>query len=158
MFGSQKNYYGLYANDGSSNYALIRKGHLVPDEMWNTSGTNFENAFGGSMDINVASRKGQNVDNKAFGIRLRNVPEEACMALATYDWGSGSSSGLVAVGVNIGSPMGLSYYGDYSHGYTNSTNAVAVPNGSVVSVPMPVNIAATACQAGDDNTFTIDFY
>lgn len=82
------------------------------------------------------------------------------MALATYDWGSGSSSGLLAVGVNYLSSGNMSDWNDSfsAAGVSGDGHAIALPNGSAVPVPMPVNIAASACQVGDGNTINLVFY
>ena len=170
LFGSQKNYSGLvgcYSGGCSANGdtgKILKKANLVPDEMWNTSG-HLENAFGGSVEIHANDKKIAG-DHKAFAIRFWSVPEEACMALATYDWGSGSSSGLLSVDINYGSPnvfsdgfsSGCSGNASANAPWFSVPGAIACPNGSSVSVPMPVNIAATACQAGDNNTIMLRFY
>lgn len=153
LYGSQKSYSGV------SNKDIWKKAHLIPDEMWNTDRTSVENAFGGVLSLNFSFGKNGGYD-KAFGIHLESLPEEACMAIATYDWGSGSSSGLLGVSVNYGT-VGEPYMKEssYSSGwYTEGSNAFAVPNGSSVSVPMPVNIAATACQSNDSNSINLIFY
>lgn len=157
LFASQKDYKALDNGTGSINYTLIKKAHLVPDEMWNTGQTAIENPFGGSVSIMSAGKKQGLEDWKGFGIYLSSIPEEACMALATYDWGSGTSSGLVAVGINAGSPYALTHDTTFLGGKQGDNAAVAVPGGTV-SVPMPVNVAASACKAGDTNYFTVNFH
>ena len=157
LFASQKSYRDLdNCGNSSMNLALLKKAHIVPDEMWNTDGTSIENAFGGWVGIAAAGKKQGSADCKGFGIHLANLPEEACMALATYDWGSGSSSGLVAVGINVTSPMGIIIYDRLLGGMQSDNEAVAIPNGTV-SVPMPVNVAARVCKEGDNNSITINF-
>ena len=158
LFASQRNYLGFgCVNCSRSSSGAINKAHLVPDEMWNSSG-NLENPFGGSVWL-VAANKKRSGDNKAFAITLYDLPEEACMSLSTYDWGSGSSSGLMAISVNNGT---TAMYDGYCHsscaGSTSDGKAVACPNGGTVTVPMPVNVAATACQEGDGNEITLKFY
>ena len=150
LFSSQKNYIGLNCTNCSRSTAgAINKAHLVPDEMWNSSG-HIENPFGGSVWLMPANKKQSN-DYKAFAITLYDLPEEACMSLSTYDWGSGSSSGLMAVSVNNGT---TDMYDGYSHGGCAGSSAdgkaVACPNGSTVSIPMPVNVAATALPSADE--------
>jgi len=155
LFASRPDY-TVFSNEYMQTGArqVIQKAHLAPEEMWNSDRTKLEHPFGGEVTINYAyDRKGNYT--KAFGIQLRDLPEEACMALATYDWGSGSSSGLLAIGVNNGSPIML--HDSYSTGSIGTNAAVAVPNGTNVSVPMPVNVAANACQEGDSNLVVINF-
>ncbi len=157
LFASQKDYKALDNGTGSINYTLIKKAHLVPDEMWNTGQTAIENPFGGSFSIMSAGKKQGVVDWKGFGFYLTSLPEDACMALATYDWGSGTSSGLVAVGINAGSPNSITSTTRFYGGMGNNDEAVAIPGGTV-SVPMPVNIAASACKTGDTNSITVNFH
>ena len=157
LFGSQKNYGSI------SDKNIWKKAHLVPDEMWNKERTSVENIFGGELSLDFTFGKHYGTtDNyrKAFGLHLTSIPEEACMALATYDWGSGSSSGLLGISINygtVGEPY-LDKNGYSQGGYTEGVKAFAVPNGSSVSVPMPVNIAALACQSGDNNSINLMFY
>ena len=161
LYAGQKSYDGFGYSCGYNNFiSIVKKAHLAPEEMWTstTDPHNFlEHPFGGFVTMNCANEKSSGFDSKAFGFDIRGLPEEACMALATYDWGSGSSSGLISVAVNASSVYG----DDYSVGCAGSSadgQAVACPNGSTVSVPMPVNIAATACQEGDDNQISLKFY
>ncbi len=154
LFGSQKTYAAL--GTGGIQTSLVKKAHLVPDEMWNAAGTALENAFGGSVAITSGRKKAEN-DNKAFGIVLAGIPEDACMALATYDWGSGSSSGLISIGVNDATVYTMTTTVGCA-GSSAAGKAIGCPNGATVTVPMPVNIAATACGIGDGNTISIKFY
>ncbi|MBO6281962.1 MAG: hypothetical protein J6N49_05485 [Alphaproteobacteria bacterium] len=151
LYGTQKGYNGLASWD-TSGIKIIKKAHLVPDEMWNTAGTGLENPFGGNVLIGNQSKKSGADDHKAFDILYDGLPEEACMELATYDWGSGSSSGLLAIGI----PW-ISIDGTFS-GCTGSKSAsqvIACPNGSTLSVPMPVDVAATACNCSGSDTCSI---
>ncbi|MBO6281841.1 MAG: hypothetical protein J6N49_04855 [Alphaproteobacteria bacterium] len=158
LYASQKNYKGLScSSEPTKCHTLIKKAHLVPDELWNSDGTSLENAFGGTLTVNVGSKK-SSYDDKAFGVDLYNLPEEACMALSTYDWGSGSSSGLIAISVNHGTVLEIDSYSVGCAGTSSDGKAIACPNGATVSIPMPINIAATACQTGDSNTVSLKFY
>ena len=162
LFANQRNYANFgYSCGYDQLVSIIKKAHLAPEEMWGDESNPhdfLEHPFGGYLTINCADKKSAN-DYKAFGFDLRGLPEEACMALATYDWGSGSSSGLISVAVNASSVYGSS--DGYSIGCTGSSadgQAVACPNGPTVSVPMPVNVAASACHEGDDNAISLKFY
>ncbi len=84
FFASQRSYGDLYVND-SYNYTLIKKAKLVPDEMWNSAGTNLENIFGDGVKI-FPETKEISGDNRAFQLYYMSVPSEACIELATYDW------------------------------------------------------------------------
>ena len=163
LFASQKQYNGLDCwNDceaSSDTGKLIKKAHLVPDEMWSSSG-NLENPFGGAIRLYSGYKGGSNGSNRAFTIEYRGLPEEACMELATYDWGSGSSSGLIAISANGTSAFINGGESAYVVGCTgDASNGIACPKGSAVSIPMPVNIAAENCICADDSCiFGAKFY
>ncbi|MBO6281173.1 MAG: hypothetical protein J6N49_01435 [Alphaproteobacteria bacterium] len=155
LFASQKSYNITCVNSSDSGCKIIKKAHLAPEEMWNTSGTGLENPFGGDVHLQEGGKKSDS-DSKAFSIFIHSLPEEACMAIATYDWGSGSSSGLLAVAVNTQSPGDFRIYDGYC-GSSSDGKAIATPNGSTVSIPMPVSVAATACREGE-NMIGLKFY
>ena len=127
--------------------AILKKGHIVPDEMWESD--NLINPFAGSVSIEPSGKKAIN-DNKAFVISYSGLPKEACMALATYDWGSGSSSGLIALSV------GTSITNQVKGCQGAEDSAIACPGGSSLSVPMPVIKAANKCTEG--STINIKFF
>ena len=54
------------------------------------------NAFSGQVYINVSDSTISG-DKKAFVIEFTQLSREACITLATNDWGSGYSSGLIAL-------------------------------------------------------------
>lgn len=93
LFSSQKNYSDLGINNGD----VIDKAKLVPQEMG--SDGNYSNPFSGDVTIQPAARFASN-DDKAFMLTYEGIPEEACVDLATLDWGTGSGGGLVALSVN----------------------------------------------------------
>ena len=57
-----------------------------------------ENAFNSSMAF--AGFLAHNDSSKGFTLAIYEVPHEACIKLATYDWGTASSSGLVSVAIS----------------------------------------------------------
>ena len=96
FFAAQKNYRG--ANCGSQSLSLgnyygcevAKKAKLFPDEMLtitNGSITNIENAFGGKFGIYASG-------GKDFYLVFNQVPLEACIELASYDWRSANATGL----------------------------------------------------------------
>lgn len=144
MYSSQEEYDINCAS--TDDCPILKKGHIAPDEMWN--GSSWENPFGGAVSITTSSKKAGG-DNKAFIISFAGLPKEACMALATYDWGSGSSSGLIAL--TIGGDISGSL-----KGCNGSDAPIACPGGSNVSVPMPVTVAAGKCANG--STISLKFF
>ena len=151
LYANQKNYNNFHCWPGSD-CPLVRKAHLVPEEMWNATETRFENAFGGNVVLGNNSKKSGTEDHKAFDILYDGLPEEACIELATYDWGSGSSSGLIAIGI----PW-ISIDGTFSGctGSKSEDQVIACPHGSTVSIPMPVDVAATACNCSNSDNCSI---
>ena len=157
LFSSQGNYTGL------SNGAAIRFG-VVPNDMYSASskGTyasnyDIKNAFNGSVTITAdAARSGQTSVKDAFIIEYNGMSEEACITVATGDWGSGQASGLIgiAAGVVTAPASGTlstiaqklnSVYVDSAT--VTSGGGVAVPGDKTVPTPMSVTEAVTACGA-----------
>lgn len=123
--------------------AIIQKGHVAPDEMWESG--SLVNPFNGAVSIQTSSKKASG-DNKAFTVSFSGLPKEACMALATYDWGSGSSSGLIAL--TIGSGTAPDAFDALKGCEGAAATPIACPNGSNLKVPMPVLTAAGKCTNG----------
>ncbi len=88
MYAQQKTYSGLTTTTAHDM-------GLVPDELVKKSNnkTSYKNAFNGNVAIqssNSTATSGN--DNKAFIIVFDGLSREACITLATNDWGSGFSS------------------------------------------------------------------
>ena len=155
----------LYAQQNSyadlNNANAVSMG-VVPDEL-GTDASNLTNAFNGPVDIHVSdSTDTTNHDNKAFVIYFGKLSREACITLATNDWGSGYSSGLIAIKASATSNAAAgSDTGDAASldstviGCTGTANSIACPGGSQQSVPMAVTAAATACACKSGNTCSI---
>ena len=105
----------LYANQGD--YAgldleTIKKANAFPEELNNSPwGWGFANGFGGFSNIYTA------MDDKAFMISFGMLPKNACQQLASVDWGTENSSGLLVMVVGTGS---LSWSGSMWEGSGNS--------------------------------------
>ena len=95
LYAQQKTYAGL------TNESAVAMG-VVPDELGTTKV--LTNAFNGKVYINTADSTTDD-DNKAFNIVFDGLSREACITLATNDWGSGYSSGLIAMAAQ-GSEIG----------------------------------------------------
>ena len=177
MYAQQKTYGNLSttsANDMG----------LIPDELVKKSGdtTSYKNAYNGEVEIHTAGSTvaddGQaagtagkvSADNKAFVIFFGGLSREACITLATNDWGSGYSSGLIAMsasgtsaeadkkrvdGVLIGNDGTQQRNADAEHSITAIPYAIATPGGKNLSVPRKVTQAASACSCTTGNTCSI---
>ncbi len=108
FWGPQKNYIGVdctcnysgcYGHSGvdaegtptndNNGCPIVKKAKIFPDEMITvTDGKimSITNPFGGEVWLGPTSKSYGDEDNKAFSIELYNIPEEACIELATYDW------------------------------------------------------------------------
>ncbi len=161
FFAPQRNYYGLF--DSEDGMKLIKKAKLVPEEMLTITDnkiTAITNAFGGTFRVYVSERgngplNDDGSDYNAFEITIADIPEEACVELGVLDWGSVSGSGLISVSVG-GDYASLSYEG--CSGEVSDDYTLACPNGSTVSVPMPIDKATDACNCGDSCIFDIHYY
>ena len=156
----------LYAQQNSyaelDNANAVSMG-VVPDEL-GTDASNLTNAFNGPVNIHVSgSTSSDNTnDDKAFVIYFGNLSREACITLATNDWGSGYSSGLIAIKASgtsnaaAGNDTGDAASLDSTViGCQGSANSIACPGGSQQPVPMAVTAAATACDCKSGNTCSI---
>lgn len=101
LFSGQRNYSGL------SNQNAISFG-IIPGEM-DGGGAVITNAFAGDVTIGTATVN-KNAD-AAFTIKYEGLGQEACVTMATSDWGSGSSSGLVSMTVSASENGGATYSG-----------------------------------------------
>ena len=161
LYAQQNTYTGL------NNSAAVDMG-VVPDELVvkDTNGKYKEliNAFNGPVFVNVADST-VSTDAKAFVIEFTQLSREACITLATNDWGSGYSSGLIAIEVKgnataTAAPTKRSasldnvYIGSDS-AKTNKGDSIAMPGNTTLSVPMQVTTAASACNCDKGNTCSI---
>ena len=106
LYAQQTNYAGL------NNQVAIDMG-AVPEEMLlaNQAGTgttsedtaatqDLRNAFQGMVYVGPGkARTDDNVKNGALVVTFTGLTKEACAAMATGDWGSGTSSGFIGIAV-----------------------------------------------------------
>ena len=100
MYGTQGNYAGL--NNGSA----VNLG-IVPAVMDGGSGSGsargLTNPFKGAVKIQTISATGASTnDSTGFSLTYEDLPTEACIALATSDFGSGAGSGFIGVSAGTG--------------------------------------------------------
>ena len=168
MYAQQKTYTGLTT-------ATANDMGLVPDELVKKSGntTLYKNAYNGDVEIHAASSTNDTAsDSKAFVIYFGGLSKEACITLATNDWGSGYSSGLIALQAaatsdatgasDVKNALDLIVIGANASAVATTTEgsekAIAMPgaNGSgQLAVPMSVSAAANACACNTGNKCSI---
>ena len=136
LYAQQNTYTGL------DNENAVKLG-VVPEELGTDE--NLKNAFSGDVTIS-ASDSSTDGDNRAFTLQFDSLSKEACISLATNDWGSGYSSGLIYMKV---SSSAITAEPDGSAGYVgcdgSASDYVACPGGSGLKLPMPVATAVDAC-------------
>ena len=120
------------------------------------------NSFSGQVYINVSDSTISG-DKKAFVIEFTQLSREACITLATNDWGSGYSSGLIALRAKGNAEQSTAptsrstdldgvYIGNA--GSAAAGSATATPGGTV-AVPLSVVSAANACNCTKGNTCSL---
>ncbi len=148
LYAQQNTYTGL------DNKTAISMG-VVPDELGTNDSTGvLTNAFSGPVYIAASDSTAGN-DKKAFTLVFTKLSREACISLVTNDWGSGYSSGLIAIEAT-GTDM--TTHGDLNGTYignAGTANKIATPGGTTQPVPMAVTAAATACSCKQGNTCSI---
>ena len=153
--------YGAQGSYSSLSVAGARKLGAIPAVM-GTSDT-LTNPFKGSVTLNgsaVAAEGG--ATGTAFTVSYAGLPTEACIALATADFGSGAGSGFIGVVV------GTAAEGTNNDVYIaqgSGRNAIAGENGRNASSgrgegeAYSMSAAITACKATNNNaTITWKFY
>ena len=138
MYGTQDNYEDLTAAQA------IQLG-IIPAAMKN--GSALVSPFKGP--VTIATSKASNAtgapDNTAFVVKYSGLPSEACINLATAEWGTGAGSGFI--GVKATASGDASADGAYVGTTFDSSRAEGVP--------YKVGDAITAC--GNANTSSVSF-
>ena len=154
LYAQQKNYKGL---DTSNAYAMG-----ITDDAMGKSGT-LTNAFGGGVHISYdkSGAIGETEDAGAFIVTFGGLPREACVAIATNDWGSGYSSGLLGIGTGVKAPAAAPSVPAgggqqssilnllFSDAYAGTT-PTPTKDADAVNITCDVNGGATGGNAGDD--------
>ena len=139
MYGAQTSYASI-ATDA------VKLGIVPANFLTGTNNSKITNPFKGSISLAAGKAKSGDDDGTAFKITVADIPQEACVTLASADWGSGAGSGFIGA-----------VYGD------NDPMVGTAAEGHVLTV----NEAATACtpDAGDEetpgtglSTVTLKFY
>ena len=151
LYAQQTSYDGLQTDSAIDIGIIPEHMHKKVSSTW----TDANNSFNGRVSIYgyySASTLG-----KAFILSYQNLPKEACIALATHDWGSNHSSGLLAISVSdYGGDSTGPYYanvGDYDcDDYNDGYNRVyACPGDANNPTPMNVSTAASVCNNCSEN-------
>ena len=143
LFSSSINY------DGLSDANAISLG-IIPGDMQN--GTNIINSYQGSV---LLGNPGTSDDAKRrFYITYTGLNSEACVSLATADWGSQSGSGLNAIAVQPGDATAPEEV------CTKSVPSAAGDTGCFVigdNIPISLGDAVKSCSSGTGDKKTDKF-
>ena len=161
LFSSQGDYQGL------SNAQAIKFG-VVPEDMYNAgsaSTSDIKNAFGGDVTIAAAGGRKEN-DNEAFIIEYAGLSSEACVTIATGDWGSGQASGLIGISAGAADDDGGKGVpsGKLANIFTTNTDGntdVSIPGATTPAqrTPMTVTKAVGLCAgSGSTNAVAWKYY
>lgn len=144
LYSGQRDYTGLTSTK-AINFGII------PNEMYSSSSA-IVNAFSGEVDILAAGATitagvgATTTLNKAFGLVYKGLSQEACVAIATADWGTGAASGLMGMAVD-------------GTGALTATSALAYhtynAKAPATDLPIALTEAATKCACKSSPTCSI---
>ena len=138
LYSGQRNYSGLKTD-------IAYQMGIIPAEMIGSSTASLVNAFQGQVTIGAVDR---NSTAGAFYISYGNLGREACVSILTADWGSGSSSGFLALSRADGSVSNLK-------AETPTSVPTADAAGSKwIATSLPVRPADAATACGEYNAVT----
>ena len=140
LYAHQRNYTGL-------NNTVLKKAKILPESAFDSStSTEARNPFGGSLYVFPNNNSGPN----AAQLEITDIPEDACIDLASQDWGD--SSGLIALGINRGT---WSVPDAIAGGYqgNNGDGAVQYYQNGVMSMDTIIK----ACNRSNDNFLEYEF-
>ncbi len=139
LYGTQGNYEGL------SNEMAIKAG-AIPSSMYTAGDTNYTlvNPFKGNVTIETAAAK-EGLTDTAFVIQYDHLPSEACVQIATSDFGTGAGSGFIGVKAEGGTTAAT------SAGVDEAYNWIA-PNGGMI-----LDLLFPTASADDAPATSLDF-
>ena len=136
LFASQKNYASVKTGSAASQSQLLYSVGILTDEMCPGGGnacTTPVNPYAGSITLT-----GSGTNNKLFSVSYAGLTADACVRLATQDWGD-ASSGLVSIKVEGGTAV------------TKYTNVAG-------DLPMTLAVASGGCGiSGSSSVFTLTY-
>jgi len=164
LFGTKDTYTSLASSGAEiTNVTLLEKAKIVPDELINIDKDGkktLKSPFGSVVDV-LLSDLSYEGDDGAFMIYYYNIPREACITIAARDWGSSSSSGFVAIGINkTRADMKALYQGcSKSAEYGNAVTCGPVAGSNATGLePLSLAEAASACVHATQNAIAWKFY
>ncbi len=129
LFSSSVDYSGLSIG------TAIQMGIIPGDMRIGDSTTEIINAYQGRVFLETGNSGGA---NRSFIVQYTGLTQEACVSIATADWGSQAGSGLVSIGI--------------ASGTAKTTKATIGEDGTfkIEDMPIPLNEAAAKCSDDTD--------
>jgi len=152
-----------YGQQGNYNGLTLAKAYqlgIIPSVMASSSSGPFTNPFKGTVALDLSTAKGTTVLDgdstdaaTAFVLTYGGLPREACIALATADFGSGAGSGFIGVKAFPGSTSKV----DGKDTNNNAASLKVGDNTEGKALKMSEALASTACGS-EVNTVSWKFY
>ena len=153
MYGTQENYEDL---DVSNAYKL----GIISKSSYDTENSKMINPFKGYVTLAPVEAKAD-VANSGFSVAYAGLPKEACIALATSDWGTGAGSGYIGVGIDPAAgeddDAPAEEGAEITHAAQTVTQIGTKTETYSEGTPMKVSDAIDGCS-GETNTVTLYFY
>ncbi|MBO7097489.1 MAG: hypothetical protein J6W11_02480 [Alphaproteobacteria bacterium] len=144
MYGTQDNYNNLSVAQA---YGL---GIIAASASQGDNHSKMINPFKGDVELESAVVKGTIADS-GFVVSYEGLPKEACIALATSDWGTGAGSGYIGVEV------GEDDFTTAAAATVTEVGAESTDGKYSEGTPMTVADAIDGCAAAS-NTVKLYFY
>ncbi len=159
LFASQRSYNGL-------DNKLATDTNAVPAEMFDEATPSvITNAFSGNVFINDAYNISDSTDDTAlpdaYIVVFDNIPQAACVTMATTDWGGDAGSGFAYLKVDgteaIAELTETTLAADIATTPSTLTDEehvkYAIPGEAAQPSPMTVLTATAACDSDTNNVF-----
>ncbi len=133
LYASQRTYTSLTAVQAQA------MGILTEESINGSQGLN---PFGGTIEFGTGTTVG---NNRTFTVKYTGLTSEACVKMATADWGADQSSGLITMTVSGGTAKTFKWAN------------MNVTGGSMGELPVTVTEAATACGTSQNGAVTWEY-
>ncbi len=136
LYASAVNYSGL------TNGIAVQMG-IIPRDMLQAargstvaSNITIVNVYGGEINLTASG-----TDNRNFNVAYSGLPMEACVSIATADWGSQAGSGLQSISVGASA--------------ASKKEGTSLTSHAIDTLPLALSTAAGNCSGSGDNGNTI---
>lgn len=146
--------------DGLDNKAAIKFGAIPKEAIVDAEEGTLENLFKGEIQI-IPGQFNSNVASMSYIIVYSNLPKDACMHLATQDWGRKGSSFLNMIIMNTTKTSKIKDFQGwiklFSTGGSNSATNTAISLWLAKDMPMTPVAATKNCSQCEKKNCTLAF-